>query len=93
MKLSVWLQDRGAGIALARDLKLAPSLVSQWGSRARPIPIERCYQIELATAGAVTRRDLRPDDWQRIWPELATPPCAAPVAPVALASPAKAAPA
>jgi DNA-binding transcriptional regulator YdaS (Cro superfamily) len=27
-------------------------------------------QIERATAGAVTRRDLRPDDWGDIWPEL-----------------------
>lgn len=29
--------------------------------------------IERATSGAVTRRDLRPDDWHLIWPELATP--------------------
>lgn len=28
--------------------------------------------IERATNGAVTRRDLRPDDWHLIWPELAT---------------------
>jgi DNA-binding transcriptional regulator YdaS (Cro superfamily) len=27
--------------------------------------------IEQATEGAVTRRDLRPDDWHLIWPELA----------------------
>lgn len=27
--------------------------------------------IERETFGAVTRRDLRPDDWQQIWPELA----------------------
>lgn len=27
--------------------------------------------LEKATYGAVTRRDLRPDDWQAIWPELA----------------------
>ncbi|QFY79751.1 hypothetical protein DUD43_07280 [Alcaligenes faecalis] len=27
--------------------------------------------LELETCGAVTRRDLRPDDWHRIWPELA----------------------
>lgn len=30
-----------------------------------------CVAIERATGGAVTRRDLRPDDWQDIWPELA----------------------
>lgn len=30
-----------------------------------------CSAIEAATAGAVTRRDLRPNDWHLIWPELA----------------------
>lgn len=30
--------------------------------------------IERITEGAVTRRHLRPDDCERIWPELAHPP-------------------
>lgn len=46
-------------------------VVSNWGARAG-VPIEHCPAIEKATAGAVTRRDLRPDDWHRIWPELVT---------------------
>lgn len=29
-----------------------------------------CVAIERATGGAVTRKDLRPNDWQDIWPEL-----------------------
>jgi DNA-binding transcriptional regulator YdaS (Cro superfamily) len=32
-----------------------------------------CVAIEAATDGQVTRRDLRPDDWHDIWPELAGP--------------------
>ena len=31
---------------------------------------ERCVLIEQITGGALSRRDLRPDDWHRIWPEL-----------------------
>ena len=27
--------------------------------------------LEIATAQGVTRKELRPDDWQAIWPELA----------------------
>ena len=50
-----------------------PQLMWQWTAGVRPVPIERCVPIERATDGAVTRRDLRPDDWQEIWPELATP--------------------
>ncbi|HDR9439500.1 helix-turn-helix domain-containing protein [Burkholderia multivorans] len=30
-----------------------------------------CVAIERESAGSVTRRDLRPNDWQDIWPELA----------------------
>ena len=29
------------------------------------VPIEHCVAIERLTAGAVTRRDLRPGDWYR----------------------------
>ena len=32
-----------------------------------------CVRVEQETSGAVTRRDLRPNDWQKIWPELALP--------------------
>ena len=49
-----------------------PVMVSQWSSGLKPVPVERCTDIERATSGAVTRRDLRPDDWHRIWPELVT---------------------
>lgn len=38
-------------------------------SGRRPGP-EYCVLIEQATQKAVTRQELRPDDWQRIWPEL-----------------------
>lgn len=32
-----------------------------------------CVAIERESGGVVTRRDLRPDDWHLIWPELAEP--------------------
>lgn len=47
-------------------------MVSQWAAGVKPVPADRCADIERATAGAVTRRDLRPEDWHRIWPELIT---------------------
>lgn len=31
---------------------------------------ELCVAIEEQSGRKVTRRDLRPDDWPRIWPEL-----------------------
>lgn len=33
-----------------------------------------CVKIEQVTMGYVTRKDLRPDDWYEIWPELLTTP-------------------
>lgn len=57
--------------ALARAIGVQPPTVNQWLSGLRPVPAERCAAIELATEGRVTRIDLRPEDWHRIWPELA----------------------
>ncbi|UGQ49253.1 YdaS family helix-turn-helix protein [Massilia endophytica] len=37
-----------------------------------PISPERCVAIWHFTCGVVTRQELRPDDWMRIWPELDT---------------------
>jgi len=61
----------GGQAKLARLIGVTNPTVNQWVRGSRPVPIERCPDIERATGGAVTRRDLRPDDWQRIWPELA----------------------
>lgn len=61
---------------LAESMGLSPQVVSNW--RARGVPLDKCASLELATSGAVTRRDLRPDDWHRIWPELVTPDHPAP---------------
>lgn len=74
MKLSAYLSEHGSKSNLARALGTQPQLVWQWATGAKPVPIWRCSSIEAATGGAVTRRDLRPDDWQSIWPELAQAP-------------------
>lgn len=57
---------------LARLIGRRPQEIWNWLNRGDEIAAEACTAIELATNGAVTRRDLRPDDWARIWPELAT---------------------
>lgn len=73
MKLSDYLesQGRGAKSRLAAQVGGHASDVSDWLAGHRPVPVHRCAAIERATGGAVTRRDLRPDDWAQIWPELA----------------------
>lgn len=75
MNLNSYLnrEDATSAAALARDVGVSPTLVYQWRTGRRPIPVEHCAAIERVTGGEVSRRDLRPDDWQRIWPELAGP--------------------
>ena len=72
MNLSSYLHSHGSVKELSEATGAHPVLLSQWKTGKRPIPIERCLAIERATEGAVTRRDLRPDDWHLIWPELVT---------------------
>ncbi len=70
MKLSDYLAAHSTQIKLAKILGISQVLISQWSTGLRATPIERCYPIEQATQGKVTRKDLRPDDWHLIWPEL-----------------------
>lgn len=70
---------KGGRAALAAKLGLSAVYLSQLAARQdgrTPSP-ELCVLIERETDGRVSRRDLRPDDWDRIWPELiGTPPAA-----------------
>ena len=78
MKLNDYLKSPGAlsvrQLAVAVGVK-SDMQIRQWQHSYRgrkPGPIY-CWAIERATNGLVTRKELRPDDWQRIWPELADP--------------------
>ncbi|MGU7780503.1 YdaS family helix-turn-helix protein [Burkholderia sp. PU8-34] len=72
MNLSAYLTEQKlTQAAFAGLLGVSQGLIYQWLTGRRPIAIDKCVAIERATVGAVTRRDLRPDDWQEIWPELA----------------------
>ena len=75
MKLSEYLKplERGAKSKLAVQICAHASDLSDWINGNRPVPIHRCASIEAATSGAVTRQDLRPDDWHLIWPDLVAP--------------------
>jgi len=55
---------------LARAIGVSVQSVCFWRDGERAIAPDKCVSIERATGGAVTRRDLRPDDWWKIWPEL-----------------------
>lgn len=62
--------ERGRAAALAADLGVSPSYLSQMANGKAPISPERCVEIWQKTQGLVTRQDLKPDEWPRIWPEL-----------------------
>jgi len=40
----------------------------------KAIPAVHCKAIEAFTGGAVTCQEMRPNDWQKYWPELAQHP-------------------
>lgn len=56
--------------ALAEHAGTTVGYISKAISVGQRFGPELCVSIERATAGVITRRDLRPDDWIRIWPEL-----------------------
>ena len=74
MKLIEYVKGRGSQRNLADKIGITPVLISQWANALRPVPPERCVEIERVTEGEVSRKDLRPDDWHKIWPELVAAP-------------------
>lgn len=65
---------RGGMSALAEQLGITTVYLSQLAARQNerePSPV-LCVRLEQLTNGIVTRKDLRPDDWAAIWPELAS---------------------
>jgi DNA-binding transcriptional regulator YdaS (Cro superfamily) len=64
--------DHCGGVSkLAQALGVGQPVVSNWKARGTLVDAIYCTAIERITDGAVTRRDLRPADWEAIWPELA----------------------
>lgn len=69
----------GSQSSLAALLGVSAPTVNQWVKSTRPIPPEHCTTIERVTKGAVTRQELRPNDFWRIWPDLTQPSTTEPV--------------
>lgn len=61
MKLQEYVAQLGSQAKLARTLGVPAVLISQWANQKRPVPLDRCVQIEQATDGQVTCEELRPD--------------------------------
>ena len=63
------LDKPGVRAAISSSLGISLQAIANWKARGE-VPIEHCAPSEKVTNGAVTRKELRPKDWQDIWPEL-----------------------
>jgi DNA-binding transcriptional regulator YdaS (Cro superfamily) len=64
----------GSPTALARAIGggVQRQNIEHWMKLESGVPVPHCAAVEQATGGAVTRRQLQPDVWHRVWPELVT---------------------
>ena len=77
--LKSWLSaEHGRAGRLAKSLGVPSSFVSAMADGRKPVPVVHGAAIEAFTGGAVTRQQLFPNDWRRIWPELAACEAASP---------------
>lgn len=54
--------------AVAKEFEISVTAVYKW--RRLGIPVEHCVTAELKSKKKITRKLLRPTDWQKFWPEL-----------------------
>lgn len=60
----------GSQAALAELIGVSAQRIKNWLSRDKEIPELYCSRIERALSKRVRRQELRPLDWQEVWPEL-----------------------
>lgn len=71
MKLDDYFSRAGISHAeFSRKTGISYAFLWQVKKGYRKMPPKYCPMIEEVTGNQVTRRDLRPDDWAEIWPEL-----------------------
>lgn len=72
MNSSELIDKLGGTTAVARLLKVKPPSVHAW--RSGTIPEDKLIRLSLflERAGIATRKELFPNDWAEIWPELAS---------------------
>jgi DNA-binding transcriptional regulator YdaS (Cro superfamily) len=71
MDLKTYLdEERGRLSSLSAAIGAHAPDVSRWASGKRPIPFHFGWPIERETGGLVTRREMFPDNWADLWPEL-----------------------
>ncbi|GAA5231777.1 helix-turn-helix domain-containing protein [Verticiella sediminum] len=68
------IKDAGGVGVVAKHFGLARTSVYEWIDRGE-VPVARA--VEAERTWGVSRRALRPSDWQLCWPELASPMAAA----------------
>lgn len=61
-------EKAGGQSELAKILGVSPAYVNQLVQGKRPLPPIHCSTIDVKLG--ISRKVLRPDDWQKIWPEL-----------------------
>ena len=73
MKLTDYLKqlDRAARDAFAASCETSPGHLRNVAYGYRRCGPELAAMVELHSQGQVTRRELCPDNWRLVWPELA----------------------
>ena len=70
MNLNEYFNSEETIASFSRRTKIPASSLSFWKSGNRPIPIKWMPFLEFETNGKVTRKDLCPENWHKLWPEL-----------------------
>jgi DNA-binding transcriptional regulator YdaS (Cro superfamily) len=64
-------KKKGSQKKMAEFLEVSAAYVNQLCKTGAAVPASYCSAIEVETG--ISRRELRPNDWMAIWPELAAP--------------------
>lgn len=65
--LDFFKQNKISQAEMARRLKISQSQLWHFTHGIRSVPPKYCKEIEKITGGVVSVKDLRPNDYKKIW--------------------------
>lgn len=68
VKLEQAVREAGGITVVATRVGVSPQALGNWIGRGR-VPVVQCAALVDALEGRISKSDLRPEDWQSIWPE------------------------
>ena len=71
--VSIAVAEAGSLAQFSRDVGVSINVAWQWKEGKRPVPAVHCQRVVQVAKNKISLKEVRPNDWKRLWPDLPAP--------------------